>query len=270
MNVVKIKDLGFKYHDGTQALDGVDLVVEEGDRIVVLGPNGAGKSTLLKLIAGLLNPTKGSVKVFGLDVTKKKEAEKARGNVGLLFQDPDDQIFMPVVAEDVAFGPVNMGLAEKEVNRRVKKALAQAGLSGYEKRIPHHLSYGERKRVAIAGILAMDPKLLLLDEFTSNLDPKGKDKMIRVVDVPGKTLIFATHDMNTAVRLADKVLILDRRVLRFGPVEEVLTDHKLLKRAKLDMPDVTKLFLELRKRGMKIKKLPLRIEEAIGILTRKK
>ena len=162
MNVVDIRNLTYTYGEGIVALKDMNLSVDQGEQVAILGPNGAGKSTLLKIIGGLMFPFRGEVRVFREELTKKN-ADRLRRKVGMLFQDPDDQIFMPNVWDDIAFGPINMGLGEVEIKKRVKIAMKQTGLVGFEDRVAHHLSFGEKKRVAIAGILAMRPKLLLLD-----------------------------------------------------------------------------------------------------------
>lgn len=262
MNVVDIGKLFYTYGDGNVALKDMNLSVERGEQVAIMGPNGAGKSTLLKIIGGLLFPFKGELKIFGEKVTKKN-ADRLRRKVGILFQDPDDQIFMPKVWDDIAFGPINMGLGGSEIKRRVKVAMKQTGLTGFEDRTAHHLSFGEKKRVAIAGILAMRPALLLLDEPTANLDPKGREEMINIIKRLRTTVIFSTHDVDTAIIMAEKALILNKERLAYGTIREIFSNERLLKKAHLDVPEITKLFLELNRSGYKFKKLPLTKEEAI-------
>ncbi|MCK5559709.1 MAG: ATP-binding cassette domain-containing protein [Thermoplasmata archaeon] len=267
MKAIEIKGLSYAYEDGTVALKNIDIAINKGDRIAVLGPNGAGKSTFLKIIAGLMFPFKGKVNLFGAALTSKNQ-DQLRAGVGMLFQDPDDQIFMPRVWDDVAFGPINYGLSEPEVKKRVRMALKHTDLLGFEDRTPHHLSYGEKKRVAIAGIIAMKPKLLLLDEFTANLDPKSRQYLMGVIQRLKTTLIIATHDINTAIRMADKAIVINQDKLAYGTIREIFSDEVLLKRAHLDVPEVTKLFIELRKKGFKFKELPLTVDEAKRCLSK--
>ncbi len=262
MKAIALKSLSYAYEDGTVALKNIDLTINEGDKLAVLGPNGAGKSTLLKIIAGLIFPFKGKVNLFGKDLTKKNQ-DQLRAGIGMLFQDPDDQIFMPQVWDDVAFGPINCGLSESDVNKRVSMALEQTGLIGFEDRTPHHLSYGEKKRVAIAGIIAMRPKVLLLDEFTANLDPKAREEIMKVIKSLNTTLIIATHDMNSALQLADKAVVINTEKLAYGKMREIFSNEELLNQAHLDVPEIAKLFIELNKKGYNFDQLPLNIDEAV-------
>lgn len=230
--VIEVRELEYSYEDGSPALDGISLDVSSGEIVAVLGPNGAGKSTLLRLLAGLLDPKKGSVQVDGIDIHGKK-GDEARRKVGLLFQDPDDQIFMPRVWDDVAFGPINLRLEKDEVERRVEEAMSLAGLTGYEDRVPHHLSFGEKKRVAIAGVLAMKPDILLLDEPTANLDPRGRRELVETVKGLGCTIIIATHDLEAASLVADRAYILSREIIGEGTIDELMADKCLMERADL-------------------------------------
>jgi cobalt/nickel transport system ATP-binding protein len=262
LKIVEISRLSYTYDDGTNALKNIEFSISEGERVAILGPNGAGKSTLLKIIAGLLFPFEGKVRLFGTELTKKNSNNLRKG-IGLLFQDPDDQIFMPRVWDDVAFGPINIGLKKSAVRKRVRIALKHTDLIGFEDRVPHSLSYGEKKRVAIAGILAMNPTLLLLDELTANLDPKCQTEIINLVKRLRTTVIIATHDINTAVQIADKAIVLNKVVLTYRTMKEIFMDDTILKKANLDVPDITKLFLELRKHGYECNDLPLTIEDAV-------
>ncbi|MEM2866751.1 MAG: ABC transporter ATP-binding protein [Candidatus Hadarchaeales archaeon] len=214
MKAVEIRNLRYTYPDGTRALRGVNLEVEEGESVFLMGPNGSGKSTLLLHLNGLLLPQSGEVKIFGLD--PRNGVGEIRRRVGLVFQDPDDQLFMPTVFEDVAFGPLHLGLGEREVRRRVKKALEEVGMRGFERRSPQHLSYGERKRVAIATVLSMDPELLALDEPTLGLDPWMRRKLLSLLRRlrRGRTLLMAGHD-GELMELCDRAYL-----LRGGRVEK--------------------------------------------------
>jgi cobalt/nickel transport system ATP-binding protein len=265
MKIIEIKNLSYKYEDGTSAIEDFDLVINSGQQVAILGPNGAGKSTLLKLLAGLLFPYSGVIRLFGRELTKKN-ADRLRTGVGVLFQDPNDQIFMPFVRDDVAFGPINLGLDESEVEARVIDALRQTDLTGYEERTAHHLSYGEKKRVAIAGILAMKPELLLLDEPTANLDPRGKSEIIDVINQLKTTVIIATHDLGTAIRMANHAVVMNRTKLDAGPLWQVFSDEQLLRNAHLDVPDIARLFLELGKAGCRYDKLPLTVDEGMACI----
>ena len=171
MDALRLRNVSYRYPDGTRALENVNIVIEAGERVSLVGPNGAGKSTLLHMLDALYIPTEGTLEIAGI-VVNKKTAAQATMKAGLLFQDPDDQVFMPRVWDDVAFGPINMGLGEPEVRKRVERSMALAGVTDYADRVPHHLSFGEKKRVAIAGLLAMEPQIYLLDEPTANLDPR--------------------------------------------------------------------------------------------------
>ena len=206
---LRMEDVVYRYEDDIVALHDISLTIERGDSVAILGPNGAGKSTLMKLAAGLLYPDSGKIVLLGSQLTKKN-AKELRKNIGILFQDPDDQIFMPKVWDDVAFGPINLGRSKEEVSELVNNALMNTGLEGFEDRVPHHLSYGEKKRVAIAGILAMEPNILLLDEPTANLDPKGRSELMDIIKNSCDTLICATHDINIASELAERIIILNR------------------------------------------------------------
>jgi len=268
LKALEINNLSFTYHDGTIALDDINFSVNEGEHLAILGPNGAGKSTLLKIIAGLMSQEKGiygTIRLFGT-VVIKKNVETVCQQVGLLFQDPDDQLFMPRVWDDVAFGPINLGLEEPVVRSRVQEAMQHLDLIGFDDRSPHHLSYGEKKRVAIAGILAMRPRVLLLDEFTANLDPKGRLEMIKIIKQLKTTVVLVTHDINTAIETAGKVMILNKKMLAYGPVEKILENEELLKNSHLELPEISKLFIELRKFGFECNEIPYNISMAIQCL----
>ncbi|MEM3039018.1 MAG: ABC transporter ATP-binding protein [Thermoplasmata archaeon] len=215
----------------------------------ILGPNGAGKSTLLLLLAGLREPTAGQVLIDG-KVMDRKSANELRRRIGVVFQDPDDQIFMPTVEEDIAFGPVNLGLEASEVERRVRDAILSTGLSGYEKRQPHHLSLGEKKRVALAGIIAMSPGMLLLDEPTSGLDPAGKAEMMGLLEKIGETIVLVTHDVDLALEFSDRTVLLNRKVLFDGATVELFEDDSLLSSNGLARPKVSRIASILRKKGL--------------------
>ena len=198
--ILEIKDLHYNYPDGTQAINGIDFEVEEGQMISILGPNGAGKSTFFLHFNGIIEPTSGEIYIEGKKLEyDKKSLLEARAKVGVVFQNPDDQLFAPTVFEDVAFGPMNMGLPEDEVKKRVENALEVVGMTEYSHKAPHHLSGGQKKRVSIAGILAMQPKVMVLDEPTSGLDPNGASAIMQLLydlNSDGMTIIVSTHDVD--------------------------------------------------------------------------
>ena len=231
-----VEDVAFAYPDGHQALFGVDLRIEQGERVALLGPNGAGKTTLVLHLNGILRPGRGAITVAGLPVTKANLRE-IRSRVGIVFQDPDDQLFMPTVGEDVAFGPRNLGLPEAEVASRVAAALEQVGMAGYAGRPPHHLSFGQRRRVAVATVLSMHPEVLVLDEPSSNLDPAGRRELAEVLDSLPVTLLMVTHDLPYAMQLCPRSVVLDGGVVvADGGTRDLLADQPLLARHRLELP----------------------------------
>ena len=232
---VHARDLGYRYPDGRVALDGVDLTVRHGERVAVLGPNGAGKTTLMLHLNGTLRGS-GSLRVAGVEVGPKTLPE-LRARVGLVFQDPDDQLFMPTVAEDVAFGPRNLGLDREAAAARAADALRAVRMSGTAERAPHQLSMGERRRVAIAGVLAMDPLLLVLDEPSANLDPRARRELLAVLDSIAGTMLLTTHDLPLAAQLCERAVILDGgRIVADGDCGELLGDPELLAAHDLELP----------------------------------
>jgi cobalt/nickel transport system ATP-binding protein len=231
-----VEDLAFAYPDGHQALFGVDLRLERGERVALLGPNGAGKTTLVLHLNGILRAGRGQVSVAGLPV-EKSTLRAIRQRVGIVFQDPDDQLFMPTVAEDVAFGPRNLGLPEPEVAQRVAAALEQVGMSDFGDRPPHHLSFGQRRRVAVATVLSMDPEILVLDEPSSNLDPAGRRELAEVLQALPVTLLIVTHDLPYALQLCPRSVVLDGgAVVADGPTRDLLADADLLAAHRLELP----------------------------------
>lgn len=233
---IEIERLAHAYPDGTRALDGVDLTVHEGERVALLGPNGAGKSTLLLHLNGVIMPTEGRVRI-GDTVIGADTVRSVREQVGLVFQDPDDQLFMATVYDDVAFGPLNMGLPSAEVDERTHAALHDVGLAEVTSKSGQHLSFGQKKRVALATILAMRPKILVLDEPTSNLDPRAKREMTDLLDSLDVTMLVATHDMDLAWRLCKRAVVVDKgQIAADGTREEILTDAALLDLHGLELP----------------------------------
>lgn len=225
--IVSIQNLSFDYPDGQQALKDITLTVFTGETVALTGPNGAGKSTLLLHLNGVLH-SDGVVKIFGMP-TVKKNLKVIRSKVGLVFQDPDDQLFSPTVFDDVAFGPINMGLSEGEVRQRVAQALNWVWMAGYEPRSPHHLSLGEKKRIAIATVLSMSPEILVLDEPTSNLDPKSKWALVELLQGLSMTKVIATHDLEVVKALCQRTIILDQgKIVADDLTERILSDISLL------------------------------------------
>ncbi len=225
--VIKIEHLSFSYPNGQQALKDISLTVYCDETVGVIGPNGAGKSTLLLHLNGILR-SNGLVKVFGMPI-EGKNLKNIRGKVGLIFQNPDDQLFSPTVFDDVAFGPINIGLSKDEVNQRVAQALDWVGMSGCEPRSPHHLSVGEKKRIAIATVLSMNPELLVIDEPTSNLDPRGKWDLIELLRELPMTKMIASHDLELVGALCQRTIVLDEgRIVAEDFTERILSDIPLL------------------------------------------
>ena len=233
---MRVEDLAFAYPDGHQALDGVALRIERGERVALLGPNGAGKTTLVLHLNGILTGGRGSVHVAGLPVDRRN-LQEVRRRVGIVFQDPDDQLFMPTVGEDVAFGPRNLGLPEGEVQSRVTAALAQVGMTGVADRPPHHLSFGQRRRVAVATVLAMRPEILVLDEPSSNLDPASRRELAGILRGLPVTVLMVTHDLPYALELCPRSVILDDgRIVADGRTADLLADPDLMRSHRLELP----------------------------------
>lgn len=224
---VEIKGLEFRYPDGRWALRGVDLVIAPGEKVALVGPNGAGKSTLLLHLNGILRG-EGVVRVLGMEVADSHLA-RIRARVGLVFQDPDDQLFSPTVFEDVAFGPLYAGLPREEIEQRVTWALAQVGLEGYAQRFSHHLSLGEKKRAAIATVLSMQPDLLALDEPSAGLDPRARRRLIGLLQTLPQTMVAATHDLALVQEVFPRTVVMDEgQVVADGPTQALLADRALL------------------------------------------
>lgn len=247
---VEIENLCFSYPGGGTVLDAVTFRLARGRSLALLGPNGAGKSTLLLHLNGLLSGN-GSVRILGKKVVKENLLW-IRKKVGMVFQDPDDQLIMPSLLEDVAFGPRNLGLPEEMVQRDSRWALQVVGLDDLAERSPQSLSFGQKKRAALATALSMRPEILVLDEPTSNLDPRSKREVVALMKglrESGTTIIISTHDVNSVPLLADEVLLLNRGVVAFGKTEEIMSERKLLEGQGLEMPLFADLFEELREEG---------------------
>jgi cobalt/nickel transport system ATP-binding protein len=234
--VLRARDLRYRYPDGREALRGVDLDVDHGERVAILGPNGAGKTTFVFHLNGLLTGS-GRLEAAGIAVDGADAIRELRSRVGLVFQDPDDQLFMPTVREDVAFGPLNLGLTREQSLARVDEALDAVRMRHAAARAPHQLSMGERRRVAIATVLAMRPDLLVLDEPTANLDPRARRELLQVLDRIGRTMLVVTHDLPFAAQLCERAVILSGgRIVADGACDDLLADEALLARHDLELP----------------------------------
>jgi cobalt/nickel transport system ATP-binding protein len=234
-----IDNLAFAYPDGNQALYGVNLRIERGERVALLGPNGAGKTTLVMHMNGIHPTSHGSVHVAGqlVDAKDKASLKVIRSKVGIVFQDPDDQLFMPTVGEDIAFGPYNMGKRGAALDAIVDEALHLVGMSEYKERPPHHLSFGQRRRVAVATVLAMKPEILVLDEPSSNLDPASRRELADILRSLDITMVMVTHDLPYAFELCERSVILSGGVIvADGKTPEILKNDELLKANRLELP----------------------------------
>jgi cobalt/nickel transport system ATP-binding protein len=233
---VELAHVHFRYPDGFEALRGVDLRIGAGEKVALVGPNGAGKSTLMLQLNGTLRPEHGSVRVAGLAVGKET-IRRVRSEVGLVFQDPDDQLFSPTVFDDVAFGPLHMGLPADEVHRRVERALGAVGMGAFAHRVPHRMSLGQRKRVALATVLSMDPSILVFDEPSAGLDPRGRRELIALLRGLRQTMLVSTHDMRLVAEVFPRTVVMDEGVVAAdGPTAGILADGALLEAHGLEAP----------------------------------
>ena len=251
------ENLSFTYPDGTRALKNINIEIEKGEKVAIIGPNGAGKSTLFSHFNGLTEPTSGCVKIEGKPISfEKDELLKVRQKVGIVFQDPNDQLFAPTVKEDIAFGPMNLGLSYDEVEKRVEDALKMVGMENYEDKTPHHLSGGQQKRIAIAGIIAMKPELMILDEPTAGLYPDGVEKVLNIMNQlneEGMTLIISSHDIDMISKYADKIFVLyNGEIIESGNKNKIFSDMELLKKAHLRTPITTEILYNLKESGLNV------------------
>lgn len=245
--LIEVERLFFQYPDGRQALRDVSLHVSHGERVGLVGPNGAGKTTLFLVLAGVINPFEGDVTVAGCDLRASEGRKAVHQKLGLVFQNSDDQLFNASVLEDVAFGPLNLGLDENEIRRRVDDALASVGLGEeFKNRLPFHLSGGEKRRVAIAGVLAMQPQVLLLDEPSSDLDPRGRRELIEILDSLPITRVISAHDLDFVLQTCNRVVVFDEgRIVADGPARDILSNREIMLEHGLDVP----LSLQILKNG---------------------
>ena len=233
---VDLEHVHFTYPDGFEALRGVSLRLARGEKVALVGPNGAGKSTLMLTLNGIHQPGHGTVSIGG-SIVDRRTVKRVRAEVGLVFQDPDDQLFSPTVFEDVAFGPLHMGVPEAEIHDRVERALAAVGMTGFERRLPHRISLGQRKRVALATVLSMDPSVLVFDEPSAGLDPRGRRELIALLHRLPQTLLVSTHDMRLVAEVFPRVVVMDDGlVVRDGPTAEILSDVPFLEAHGLEAP----------------------------------
>lgn len=264
--VLSTENLSFIYPDGTQALKNVNIAIKKGEKVAIMGPNGAGKSTLFSHFNGLTEPTSGSVKVNGETIKyDKKSLLNVRQKVGIVFQNPNDQLFAPTVKEDVAFGPMNLGLSYEEVKNRVEESLKMVGMEDYKDKTPHHLSGGQKKRVAIAGIVAMRPEIMILDEPTAGLDPKGVERVLNILNnlnLEKMSIIISSHDVEMITEFADKIYILNKgEITNEGDTHEVFNNHEILKEAHLRPPKTSEILHRLEKKGLNVEINKITIKE---------
>lgn len=257
--IIKIDNVDFAYktNEGkAQALENVSLNIDKGEFVVLLGHNGSGKSTLAKLLNGFLLPDNGKINVLGMDTADENHIFDIRSKVGLVFQNPDNQLVASIIEDDIAFGPENLGVPREEIIKRVEWALEVVNMSDYRKHTPFKLSGGQKQRIAIAGILAMLPEVLVLDESTAMLDPKGRNEVLETIKrlnkEKGVTVILITHYMDEAIK-ADKVVVMDKgRILKTGTPIEIFSDIETIYKTKLELPVATKISYELKKAGLDI------------------
>ncbi|MCL4429208.1 MAG: energy-coupling factor ABC transporter ATP-binding protein [Chloroflexi bacterium] len=268
--IVSVIDVKFSYPAGVSALKGVSLDIHQGERVALLGPNGSGKSTLILLIAGLLLPSKGEITVFG-EKTTSKGFQKLRSRIGIVFQDPDDQLFTPSVIEDVEYGPKNLKLPEEDIKARSAHVLEKMGIEHLRYRPPHRLSFGEKKKVSLATALVLKPELLILDEPTANLDlvsRRGLIDTLNELSKGGTTIIVSTHDAEAIPELADRIIVISHgQKLCEGKTSEVLQDKKMLEASGLEPPTIVDLFGELKAQGL-ISDVPLTLSQGKEALIR--
>lgn len=266
MPIINARDICFSYPDGTRVFEGIDFSISPGEFVGILGANGSGKTTLLRILNGLLRPERGNVYLGGEDI-KDIDRDRLFTKICTVFQSPDDQLFSPTVGQDIAFGPTNMGLSKEEVAKRVSDALASVEMSGSRQKAIHNLSYGQKKRICLAGVLAMGPGIILLDEPTASLDPVGVNTimhLLKKLNGKGVTMIMATHAVELVPLFLDRVIVLNKgRIVKEGSPEKVFSDSETIKCARLGLPQVGHLFDILRKKdGFEINGLPLTVGEA--------
>ena len=272
---LSIKNLSYTYPDGTHALKNVNMEILKGQKVAIMGPNGAGKSTLFSHFNGLTEPKSGYLEIDGKKMEyDKKTLLEIRQKVGIVFQDPNDQLFAPTVKEDVAFGPMNLGLSYEEVEKRVDEALTLVGMEKFKDKTPHHLSGGQQKRVAIAGIIAMKPEIMILDEPTAGLDPQGVDKVLDILNnlnKEGMTIVISSHDIEMVNGFAEKIFVLNEgEILASGDKNEIFSDKELLKEAHLKAPITTEILYQLKEKGFDVDTTKININEVVDEIIKMK
>lgn len=274
--VLKTNDLNYVYHDGVHAIKDVNIEIKKGKKIAIMGPNGAGKSTLFLHFNGLNEPTSGNIEIDGKKMEYDKDSlSEIRQKVGVVFQNPTDQLFAPNVKEDVAFGPMNLGLSLEEVEKRTKEALEMVGMTSSENKPPHHLSGGQQKRVAIAGIIAMKPEIMILDEPTAGLDPQGVEQILNILNKlneEGMTIVISSHDVEMINEFADQIFVLkDGEIIGDGTPDEIFANHELLEIANLKPPKTAEILKILKSNGLDVDINKIKIEDCCNeILQAKK
>ncbi len=276
MNSIETRDISYHYPNGSNVLEKINFKVEKGSKVALLGANGAGKSTLFLHFNGIIKPTTGTLYIDGEEVKyDNKSLMKLRQKIGIVFQNPDDQLIAPTVMEDVAYGPLNIGLSKEEIKERVKESLKQVGMEGFEKIAPHQLSGGQKKRVAIAGILAMQPEIMVLDEPTSGLDPRGASQIMKLLyklNEKGITIVISTHDVDMVPLYASKVYIMSAgHIIKEGTPREIFSDVKNIRDSNLRLPRIAHLMEILDKEDNEIfckPPYPLTIGEARARLSK--
>lgn len=275
--MISVKNVSFSYdseekEQRKKVLDNVSLEINKGELVAILGHNGSGKSTLVKTFNGICIPDEGIVNVDGFDTADEKNSEQIRRRVGMVFQNPDNQIVATIVEEDVAFGPENLGVEPSEIRRRVNDSLKTVGMTAYSSHAPHMLSGGQKQRVAIAGVIAMEPSYIVFDESTAMLDPKGRKEVIETIkklNSKGITIILITHYMEEAA-LCDRIIVMNKgRVEKDGTPTEIFADAETMQKLGLGVPQPSLLAYELGKQGVKFEKTPLTAEEFIKEFTGK-
>ncbi len=262
------KNLSFTYPDGTHALKNITLEIKKARKVAIIGPNGAGKSTLFSHFNGLTEATSGTIELDGETMKyDKKSLLEVRQKVGIVFQDPNDQLFAPTVKEDVAFGPMNLGLSYEEVEKRVDEALEMVEMIEFKDKTPHHLSGGQQKRVAIAGIIAMRPEIMILDEPTAGLDPSGVEKVLTILNnlnKEGMTIVISSHDIEMVNEFADEIFVLSNgEIIANGDKHEIFSDKELIKRAHLKAPVTTEILHALKDKGYNVDTHKISVDELV-------
>jgi cobalt/nickel transport system ATP-binding protein len=255
--IVEARDVRYRYPRSVEAIQGISFHIRQGEKIALVGPNGAGKSTLLLMFNGMIRPDSGTMLVGNEPIRYDKASLRMlRKRVGFVLQNPDQQIIAPTVWQDVAFGPVNLGYSESKVKEAIESSLRYVGLEGFERRPPHQLSGGEKRRVAIAGVLAMDPDILVFDEPTANLDPWGSETIMDLLDelnLEGKTVIVSTHDIELSYKWADRaILLVDGKILQEATPEVTFANPDLIRKARLSVPTLLEIYGEMEKRGLSL------------------